>query len=66
MSIGYVQYMDDLAGDLQVLPDIKGMLEDPRKWTLAFKVLFGPTVIWQWFLNGEDSHPDAASMISAL
>ena len=50
-------YMDDLAADLQCLPDIGGFMKNPLDWPLVFKLLFGPAMAPQYFLNGPDSMP---------
>ncbi|XP_068096016.1 dimethylaniline monooxygenase [N-oxide-forming] 2-like [Hyperolius riggenbachi] len=46
----YISYLDDLASDIGVKPDVwKLLLTDP---VLAFKVVFGPCSSYQYRLNG--------------
>jgi hypothetical protein len=63
---GYLPYMDDLARDLKAMPDIAAMMKNPLQWGLVFKILFGPSVAAQWYLVGEDAHPNAIKLLSSL
>jgi len=58
--------MDDLARDLDALPNIGNLLRNPSQWNLALRLLFGPSIAAQWCLEGPDAYPDAAMFISNL
>uniref|UniRef100_A0A914WW04 Flavin-containing monooxygenase n=1 Tax=Plectus sambesii TaxID=2011161 RepID=A0A914WW04_9BILA len=50
IQVDYVPYMDELASLIGAYPDLKALaLSDPL---LALKVVFGPTVPYQYRLNG--------------
>lgn len=63
---GYLPYMDELAKDLNALPDISKHLKNPADWPLAFKLIFGPPVAAQYFLDGEDKCEAAKRFLSNL
>ena len=58
--------MDELAKDLDVLPDIGALLQKPLQWLQAFKLLFGPSFAAQYFLEGRDASPAARYLLAKL
>lgn len=60
----YVDYMDQLASEVQCKPNIwKYIFTDPN---LALKLLFGPAVPYQYRLNGPGRWPEAREKIMTV